>query len=113
MDDCDNEYTGSARKMSGGAGDDYLCADNYVGHMYGNGGNDVLEDWDCATDSLLAGGPGDDRMISYRASSEGGDCSDPLFNALDADRVRGGDGNDTARVNPGDIVTDTERVSRE
>ena len=78
-----------------------------------NGGNDVLEDWDCATDSLLAGGPGDDRMISYRDSSEGGNCSDPLFNALDADRVRGGDGNDTARVNPGDIVTDTERVSRE
>ncbi len=98
--------------LQGGPGNDRVCADNYVVHMYGNGGNDVLHDWDCDTDSLLSGGPGDDQVVSYRDSSEGGNCTEP-WNRLDADRVRGGDGSDTARVNPSDIVTDTERVTRE
>ena len=56
--------------------------------------------------------PGTTRSSPTETVSEGGNCTEP-WNRLDADRVRGGDGSDTARVNPSDIVTDTERVTRE
>ena len=111
--DCDSEYTGGVRTISGGAGDDWVCVDDSVTRMYGDGGNDVLTELVCGTDSLLSGGPGDDQMSSYFDNFQGTNCSDFGGDFLDADRVRGGDGNDSARVNVGDIVTDTESVTRE
>ena len=93
-----------------GAGvcDDHLCVDTDAARMYGDGGNDVLLDYDCTSDSRLAGGGGDDRLESYHSSFEGSDCSE--FGGLDADTVVGGDGTDTALVNQGDVVTGAETV---
>ena len=109
--DCDSEYTGGVHRIFGGPGDDHLCVDTGSAEMYGEGGNDVLVDFDCASDSRLAGGGGDDRLKSFFYNEQGASCSDA--GTLDADHVLGGDGEDFARVNPGDVVTDTETVVRQ
>lgn len=106
--DCDSEYDAGVRRMSGGPGNDHLCVDTDSTRMYGDGGNDVLLDYDCTSDSRLAGGGGDDRLESYHSSFEGSDCSE--FGGLDADTVVGGDGMDTALVNQGDVVIGAETV---
>ena len=111
--DCDSEFDGGVRRISGGAGDDDLCVDTDATRMRGGVGNDVLTDLVCGTDSRLSGGDGDDRLMSSVDSFEGTTCSDPFFDFLDADRVRGGEGNDDAVVNEGDVVTGTENVVRE
>lgn len=108
LSDCDSEYTGGARKISGGPGDDYLCIDKKSARMHGGSGNDVLIDFDCSSDSRLSGGRGDDRLESYFYNFEGTTCSE--YGALDADTVIGGGGQDTALVNQGDIVSGTETV---
>lgn len=110
VEDCDSEYTGGVRTISGGPGNDHLCVDTDSARMYGNSGNDVLVDYDCSSDSLLSGGIGDDRLESYFSNIEGTTCSDSGL--LDADTVVGGDGQDSALVNRGDIVTGTETVRR-
>jgi Ca2+-binding RTX toxin-like protein len=106
--DCDSEYDAGVRRIFGGPGDDHLCVDTGPARMYGDGGNDVLLDYDCTTDSRLAGGGGDDRLESYHSSFEGSDCSE--YGGLDSDTVVGGDGQDTALVNEGDVVTGAESV---
>jgi Ca2+-binding RTX toxin-like protein len=110
VSDCDSEYTGGARTISGGAGDDRLCIDVDPARMYGDGGNDVLIDLDCIDAHLLAGGPGNDQLESYVQNSEGMNCSEY---GDTGDRVNGGDGTDSARVSPADTVTETESVLRE
>ena len=110
VEDCDSEYTGGVRRISGGAGDDHLCIDTDPARMYGDGGNDVLVDYDCSTDSRLAGGTGDDRLKSFFYNLARTTCSEA--GTLDADTVVGGDGVDLARVNPGDVVTTSETVER-
>jgi hypothetical protein len=108
--DCDSEYTGGVRTISGGPGNDHLCVDTDSTRMSGDGGDDVLADFDCSSDSRLSGGIGDDRLESYFSNLEGTTCSDS--GTLDADTVVGGDGRDSALVNPGDIVSGTETVQR-
>jgi Ca2+-binding RTX toxin-like protein len=110
VEDCDSEYTGGVRRIFGGPGDDHLCVDTDSARMYGDSGNDVLTDYDCSSDSLLSGGVGDDRLESYFSNVVGTTCSDAGL--LDADRVVGGDGQDSARVSEGDLVIDTETVRR-
>lgn len=110
VQDCDSEYTGGVRTISGGAGDDHLCVDTDPTRMFGDAGDDVLADYDCSSDSRLSGGIGDDRLESYFSNLEGMTCS--ASGTLDADEVTGGDGQDSALVNRGDIVTGTETVER-
>lgn len=110
LSDCDSEYSGGARKLSGGPGNDYLCIDRKSAQMYGDGGNDVLIDLTCTSNSRLSGGGGDDRLESYFDNYEGSNCSE--YGGLDTDTVVGGDGRDTAVVNQGDIVSGTETVQR-
>jgi Ca2+-binding RTX toxin-like protein len=108
--DCDSEYTGGVRTISGGPGDDELCVDTDPARMYGNGGDDVLTDYDCSSDSRLSGGAGADRLESYFSNIEGTTCSEAGL--LDSDTVVGGDGPDSAVVNNGDIVIGVETVQR-
>jgi Ca2+-binding RTX toxin-like protein len=110
MEDCDNEYSGAARRMAGGPGDDTLCSDWFSTRMLGGGGNDVLVDFDCNTDSRLSGGSGNDRIESWFSNHEGSPCSE--YGGLDADTVTGGGGHDEALVNLGDIVTGTESIEQ-
>ncbi len=110
VQDCDSEYTGGVRRISGGPGDDRVCVDTDRAEMYGDSGNDVLVDYDCSTDSRLSGGTGDDRLRSFYYNLARTTCSE--FGVLDADRVVGGDGQDLAWVNPGDVVTTIETVER-
>lgn len=111
MEDCDNEYSGSARRMLGGPGDDRLCSDSRSVRMFGGSGNDVLIDLDCYVDSHLSGGSGNDHVEAYFSNNEGTNCS--FFEwLLDADTVTGGSGHDEALVNQGDIVTSTETVAQ-
>jgi Ca2+-binding RTX toxin-like protein len=110
MEDCDNEYSGAARRMSGGPGDDTLCSYWFPVRMSGGGGNDVLIDLDCGSDSQLSGGSGDDHIESWNSSFEGSPCSE--YGGLDADTVTGGGGHDEALVNQGDIITSTETVEQ-
>ena len=44
--------------------------------MFGDGGNDVLLDFDCDVASLLSGGAGNDRLASYVQNSAGENCSE-------------------------------------
>lgn len=104
--DCDSEYTAGVRRLFGGPGDDHLCVDTDATRMYGEGGNDVLVDYDCGSDSRLVGGGGDDRLKSWFSNSEGAACSEVGFE--DHDTVVGGDGVDDAVVSPGDVVTGAE-----
>lgn len=113
VEDCDSEFSGGVRRIAGGAGDDHVCIDTDSARMYGNGGNDVLEDFKCGSDSLLSGGPGDDDLMSSFDSFEGSPCSGMGPDFMDADRVQGGDGNDEARVNDGDVVTEVESTVQE
>lgn len=108
--DCDSEYTRGVRELSGGPGDDLLCVDTAGARMRGDGGNDVLIDFDCTGKSWLSGGSGDDRLESFYSNEEGINC--PEAGALTADTVVGGDGLDTAIVNQGDIVSGVETVRR-
>lgn len=108
VEDCDSEYSGGVRRIVGGPGDDSLCVDTDAARMFGNGGDDVLVDLECATDSRLSGGPGRDRLESYEQGSEGVTCTE--LGILDSDRVSGGEGRDSAVVNEGDAVRDTESV---
>ena len=108
--DCDSEYTGGARTISGGPGDDRLCVDSDSARMSGNGGDDTLFDLDCSGDSRLSGGTGNDRLETYFSNVEGTTCSDSGIR--DADTVLGGDGRDSAMVNRGDVVSGTETVQR-
>lgn len=108
--DCDSAYTAGVRTISGGGGDDQLCVDVDAARMSGGGGNDVLVELDCTSNSLLMGGPGEDRLESSEQGSEALSCSEY---GPDADRVRGGHGADRARVNLGDVVTEVERVVSE
>ena len=78
--------------------------------MSGGGGNDVLIDFDCHTDSRLSGGSGDDHIESWDSSFEGSPCSE--YGGLDADTVAGGAGEDDAVVNQGDIVTSIESIDQ-
>jgi Ca2+-binding RTX toxin-like protein len=105
--DCDSEYDAGVRRIFGGSGDDHLCVDTGPARMYGDAGNDVLLDLDCTTDSRLAGGGGDDLLESWFHNFEGTACSEI---GLDSDTVVGGDGQDTALVNEGDVVTGAESV---
>lgn len=110
VDDCDSEYTGGARRMSGGPGDDRLCVNVDSTHMFGDGGNDVLIDLDCNVANLLSGGSGSDRIASHANSFEGGDCGD--WDGADvSDRIRGGDGTDSAEVSSADVVSEVESVA--
>jgi Ca2+-binding RTX toxin-like protein len=110
MDDCDNEYSGAARRMAGGPGHDSLCSYWFPVRMSGGRGNDVLIDLDCYTDSRLSGGRGDDHIESWNSSFKGSPCSE--YGGLDADTVAGGAGEDDAVVNQGDIVTATESIEQ-
>ena len=111
VEDCDSEYTGGVRRIHGGPGDDHVCIDTDSARMHGGRGNDVLVDYDCGSDSRLSGGIGDDRLRSFFYNLQRTTCTDS--GVLDADRVLGGVGQDLARVNVGDVVTDTETVRLE
>ena len=107
--DCDSEYSGGVRIIKGGPGHDTICVDVDATRMYGNGGNDTLYDLDCGPNSHLFGGPGDDRIESFMDNLEGSNCSE--YGGLDQDVVNGGDGTDSAVVNAGDEVLNTESTS--
>jgi Ca2+-binding RTX toxin-like protein len=110
MEDCDNEYSGAALRMSGGPGHDSLCSYWFPVRMSGGRGNDLLIDLDCYSDSRLSGGRGDDHIESWNSSFKGSPCSE--YGGLDADTVAGGAGEDDAVVNQGDIVTGTESIEQ-
>ena len=110
VEDCDSEYTGGVRRIIGGPGNDRLCVDTDATRMFGDGGDDVLLDLTCSINSRLSGGGGNDRLKSFFENFEGMPCSESGI--LDADVVNGNDGVDSAIVNDGDVVSNTEVVEQ-
>jgi Ca2+-binding RTX toxin-like protein len=111
VSDCDSEYSGGARRIEGGPGDDTLCVDWDATEMYGGGGSDTLLDLTCRFDSRLYGGPANDSIESYFDNFDGTPCSDrAVFDDPGSDFVSGGDGSDAVVVNLGDRLAGVESV---
>jgi Ca2+-binding RTX toxin-like protein len=109
--DCDSEYSGGARRIEGGSGDDSMCVDIDSTRMLGGAGNDTLVELTCSYDSVLRGGDGNDRVESYFDNLNGANCSDTsVFDSRGSDEVEGGTGTDVALVNRGDRVSEVETV---
>jgi RTX calcium-binding nonapeptide repeat (4 copies)/Putative metal-binding motif len=88
--------------MYGYAGNDLLLGNDGVDHLDGGAGDDTLDGGNGADG--LNGGPGRDTLR--------GGADDDTIGARDgfADRIDCGPGNDTAIVNPADVVTNCETV---
>lgn len=105
--DEDSEYESVSDTLRGSQGNDYVHGDYGADTLSGGAGNDRVIEGSCEHASKLYGGPGND----YLQASDGpwdGSCGS--YGAVD--RVWGDDGFDTADVNPKDIVTTVERVTR-
>ena len=96
--------------LRGGPGDDVLITGWGRDRAYGQGGADQLDDIECG-DTYLDGGAGNDTIDSYLSSFDGVLCSESPAPTR-PDRLFGGAGVDTARVDPYDRVSGVEQISR-
>ena len=100
--------------IDGGAGDDYIGADNGVSqglHIFGGAGNDLLDGGD--GDDYIDGGAGDDGLYGYKGNDvivggsgnntiEGNEGDDFIFGGDGSDTIAGGEGNDYIDGGAGD-----------
>ena len=112
VEDCDSEYSGSARLISGGAGNDSLCTDSSPAVLRGGQGDDTLVDLNCFEDeeARLEGGPGNDVFESWFGNYDGSPCSEWGTGDPAPDLLLGGAGHDTAVVSPADQLNGVETV---
>ena len=92
--------------IHGGPGNDVLIVGWGRDKALGDAGDDTLYDTECSP-SVLSGGAGEDYLESYADSYEGGTCAAGV-----ADRIIGGPGDDSAKIDTPDVVRSTEHVQR-
>jgi Ca2+-binding RTX toxin-like protein len=92
---CGRRGTDGSDRMTGGAGNDFMCGLRGGDHMRGGAGFDVL--WSGFGADALSGGLGDDTLI-------GGEGRDLLLGDGGHDKLNGGRGNDVLLGGRGDDI---------
>ncbi len=96
--------------MRGGPGNDTMVTGWGRDQVSGDGGADTLKDVECDGPTVLNGGAGKDYLESFSSSYDG--YGTVCASGAAADRIVGGGGTDTAKVDRPDSVSTVERLTR-